>query len=98
MKNIEQDSLDSWAESHAGRRLVHSNDMSVIIAVVLKTQPKETFNSFWSDDYSANLRTTAVWAECDAARCGNDKLVIFAPILVPLSVRYKHAERETNGQ
>lgn len=40
MKYIKQDSLDSRAESHTGRRVVHSNDMPVIIAVVLKTQPE----------------------------------------------------------
>lgn len=38
MENIKHDSLDSWAESNAGRRVLHSNNVPVIIAVVLKTQ------------------------------------------------------------
>lgn len=44
MKNIKHDSLDSWAESNAGRRVLHSNNVPMIIAVVLKTARRKYHN------------------------------------------------------
>lgn len=47
MENMKHDSLDAWAESNAGRRVLHSNNVPVIIAVVLKTQKEGNITFFF---------------------------------------------------
>lgn len=85
MKNIKHDSLDSWAESNAGRRVLHSNNVPMIIAVVLKTARRKYHNLKKKNNNILQPFKTLQSELNQSLLCRwNYKLVIFPLMLVPL--------------